>query len=99
MASDGRPDDQRLFRCCCSTLFLVRARKRALALGDGEQRRIELDKGGINRRMCGMAGIAVRGYWDHFGGFAVVKAKECPPPRKTRFVLHVYLEAMTWVPW
>ena len=46
--------------------------------GDGEQGWVELDEGGLDGSVIGLARVAAGGEWSHFGGLIVVEAEEGP---------------------
>ncbi len=58
-------------------------------LAIGKKRWIELNEGGVNRAVSGVAGIAVGRGGNHFAGVPVVEAEEGPLTGEARFVLDV----------
>src|SRR3982074_2636829 len=88
----GYPHISLLLLCGSRTLFLVCRAQRAFALGDGQQRGIELEEGGIYGRVLRMAAVALHGCGHHLGGLRVTENKERPLSRKARLIFHMRLE-------
>ena len=71
---------------CGLGLVFVGGAEGAFGLGDGEEGWIELDEGGIDCGVSGVAGVAGLGGGNHLGGFVVVESEERPFAGEAGFV-------------